>query len=145
MNEQFVTVRLPPILTRFPERMAALPEQIIEKTAPILRSAEEASIRKRWYRRGRTLRSLKDDIKKQGSKWIYRLFPTTFYAAFGEWGTGRRGAQSGSPAPRGWKYGKKAGMTARRYSRIAVHNARPRVIDAAQQQIKEFARNVTVK
>lgn len=151
MSEQFVTVRVPGFLTRFREEMEELRDDILEETSPILRREEQASIRQRWYRSGKTLRSLKEEIVPIKDGKAYRLFPTATsdrgapYPLFGEFGTGRRGAATGKPAPKGYKHGKKAGMAARRYSRIAVATARPKVIRAAQQIVRAFARNVTVK
>ena len=141
----FVTVRIPSFLTHFSEQIEDLRDKILDKTAPILRKEEEASIRSRWYRTGATLGSLREQRVTEGPKKIYRLFPTTFYAIFGEFGTGRRGAQTGKPTPRSYRYGPKPGMTARRYSRIAVQQARPKVIETAQQVVNAYARNVTVK
>ena len=141
----FVTVRIPSFLTHFSEQIEDLRDRILAETAPILRREEEASIRSRWYRTGATLRSLKEETVTEGPKKIYRLSPTTFYAIFGEFGTGRRGAQTGPRAPRGYRYGSRPGMTARRYSRIAVQQARPKVIQRAQQIVNAYARNVTVK
>ncbi len=141
----FVTVRIPSFLTDFSEQIEDLRDKILDQTAPILRREEEASIRSRWYRIGTTLKSLKEETVTEGPKKIYRLRPTTFYAIFGEFGTGRRGAQTGGPPPRGYHYGSRPGMTARRFSRIAVQQAGPKVIETAQQIVNAYARNVTVK
>lgn len=141
----FVQVFPPRFFSHLPEWLGGLQEEILAETAPILRREEEASIRERWYRQGRTLRSLKEETVTEGPRKSYRLWPSIFYAIFGEYGTGRRGSQSGRPAPRGWRYGPKPGMTARRYSRIAVEKARPKIIRAAQETAREYARNVTVR
>lgn len=147
MSDQFVTVTLSPFFTRFREQIEGLQTTIVEKGARILRQEEESSIRKFWYRTGTTLRSLKQETVRQGDKAIYRLWPTTFYSPFGEYGTGRRGARTGQPAPRGWRYGtrEKGSMEARRFSRRAVETARPKVIRVSIEQAQAFARNVTVK
>ena len=145
MSQAFVTVSVPKFLSSFREEISDLRDEVAEKTAPILRREEEASIRSRWYRLGRTLKSLREEIAHEPSKTVYRLTPTTSWAVFGEFGTGRRGSQTGRPAPKGYTYGDKPGMEARRYSRIAVASATPKVIRAAQNVVSEFGRNVTVR
>lgn len=151
MSEPFVTVTVPWIFTNLRQQMEALRDGVIEETAPILIREEEASIRARWYRSGKTLRSLKDETVSIRDGKAYRLFPTATsdrgapYPLFGEFGTGRRGAASGGRTPRGYRHGSTAGMTARRFARSAVETARPKVIRVAQQTVGEFARNVTVR
>lgn len=139
-----VQVHIPRFLSNFRSRIEDLRDDILENTAPILRREQEASIREKFYRTGTGLRSLQDEIVTEGQKKVYRLFPTAFYMIFGEYGTGRRGSVSGRPTPRGWRYGQKPGMTARRYSRIAVDKARPQIDRVANERAKAFARNVTV-
>lgn len=141
----FVEVTIAPFLSKPGGYFEDLRDRIIEKGAGILKRAEQASIRRRWYRLGRTLRSLEEQTETKHDRASYSLSPTAAHAPFGEYGTGRRGAATGRPAPRGWKYGKKPGMAARRYSRIAVAQARPKIISVAQGQAQVFARNVTVR
>lgn len=111
--------------------------------AQILRREEEASIRARWYDTGATLESLEEEVIEEGDTKTYRLSPTTFYAIFGEYGTGQRGAATGEPAPIGYRYGPSAGMEARRYSRIAVGIARPQVEDLFRVKVQELAVRLT--
>lgn len=118
-------------------------DEALTEGAKILRREEEASIRERWYLHGRTLRSLDDDVITDGDTKTYRLVPTAPHAIFGEYGTGQRGAATGQPAPRGWRYGDKPGMAARRYSRIAVGIARPQVEDVFRLRIREMAQRLT--
>lgn len=125
MSTPFVTVRLPRFLTHFRSEMEELPERIIEKTAPVLKSAEQESIRERWFDTGATLKSLRERFRRKGSDREYRLYPTTRYAIFGEIGTRT--------------------LRPRYYSRAAIQNARPQVVQKAQQEVRRFARNVTVK
>ena len=125
MSTPFVTVRLPRFLTHFRSEMEVLPDRIIKATAPILRTAEQESIRERWFDTGATLRSLRERLRRKGHGREFRLYPTTPYAIFGEIGTRT--------------------LQPRRYSRIAVQNARPKVVQTAQQEVKQFARNVTVR
>lgn len=142
---EFVTVSpIPRFLTSFRTEVENLRDEILVESIPIIRREEEASIRQRWYRTGATLSSLREETTTvKGSK-VYRLFPTTLYSQFGEYGTGRRGAISGRPTPRGWRYGPKAGMTARRFTREAVQTARPQVVRLAESRARAFARNMTV-
>lgn len=146
MAQRFVTVQLAPIFRNFRGRIESLRDDIIETGGRILRQEEEQSIRLRWYDRGRTLGSLKEEIVTEGEAKIYRLFPTATnrgfsYPAAGEYGTGRLGAATGKPAPIGWRYGSRRGMTARRFSRIAVAQAKPKVVADAQQLIANFTIN----
>lgn len=124
MSEEFVTVQMPRFMTSFRSDVQALPGRIVERAAPVLRSAEEESIRERWFDTGATLKSLRERFKRRREGQNYRLWPTTPYAIFGEIGT---------------KF-----IKPRRYSRIAVSNARPKVIAEARQEVKDFVRNMAV-
>lgn len=135
---------IPRFLSTFREQVERLRDELLVEAAPVLRREEEASIRERFYRTGAGLRSLQEEFITEGLRKIYRLFPTAFYMIFGEYGTGRRGSVSGRPVPRGWRYGPRKGMTARRYSRIAVDKARPQIERIAKERALAFARNVTV-
>lgn len=147
---ELVTLTLSPIFQTFERDVRRLQDEILETAAPTLRREEEASIRQRWYRTGATLRSLKEEVITIGDKKVYRLFPTLVsdrgapIPLFGEYGTGRRGAASGSPTPRGYRYGPKPGMTARRFSREAVQNARPEVLRHANRIVERYKANMTV-
>lgn len=144
MSEPLARVELGKIfLKSFRHEVEQVRDEALVEGAKILRREEEASIRERWYRTGATLASLQEEIVEQGDTKIYRLMPTTFYSPFGEWGTGQRGRTTGQPAPRGWRYGDKPGMAARRYSRIAVAIARPQVDDVFRQKVRELAANLT--
>jgi hypothetical protein len=127
--------------------MESLRDSIVSSGGKILREEEESSIRLRWFDKGVTLRSLQDETVTEGDARIYRLFPTATsksgapYPLFGEYGTGRAGAVSGQPAPSGYTYGDKPGMRARRYSRIAVAQARPKVIAKANELVRNFTTN----
>lgn len=141
--DQLVTVELGSIFHNFESRIRALQSQIVTEGGKILRQEEEESIRLRWYDSGETLRSLKEEFADEGDTKIYRLFPTATnrgfpYPTAGEYGTGREGARTGQPAPSGWVYGNSRGMRARRYSRIAVAQAKPRVIAKASELIANF-------
>lgn len=145
-----VTVQLSPIFTDFRSRVETLRDRILTDAGKIMRREEEASIRKLWYRTGATLTSLTEEFIVDGEKKTYRLMPTAVskkdapYPTFGEYGTGRRGAASGKPAPRGYRYGDSEGITARRYSRIAVTTAKPQIDSMAKERVRRFALNATV-
>lgn len=141
MSEQSVaTVEYGQIfLKSFRDELTRTRDEALTASALIMRREEEASIRARWYDTGATLESLEEEIIDEGDKKTYRVSPTTFYAIFGEYGTGQRGAATGEPVPVGYRYGPSAGMEARRFSRIAVSIARPQVEDIWQQKVKEFA------
>lgn len=143
--DQLVTVEYGSVFSNFESRIRALQSQIVTEGGKILRQEEEESIRLRWYDSGETLRSLKEEFADEGDTKIYRLFPTATnrgfpYPTAGEYGTGREGARTGQPAPSGWVYGNSRGMRARRYSRIAVAQAKPRVIAKAS----ELLANMTI-
>lgn len=142
---ELVTIEYGSIFSNFESRIRALQSQIVTEGGKILRQEEEESIRLRWYDSGETLRSLKEEFADEGDTKIYRLFPTATnrgfpYPTAGEYGTGREGARTGQPAPSGWVYGNSRGMRARRYSRIAVAQAKPRVIAKAS----ELLANMTI-
>lgn len=139
-----VTVEYGSVFSNFESRIRALQSQIVIEGGKILRQEEEESIRLRWYDSGETLRSLKEEFAHEGDTKIYRLFPTAKskrgfpYPTAGEYGTGREGARTGQPAPSGWVYGNSRGMRARRYSRIAVAQAKPRVIAKTSELMANF-------
>jgi hypothetical protein len=145
--DELVTVQLGPIFRNFQSRILSLRDRITTEGGKILRQEEEASINLRWYDSGRTLRSLQEQFITEGTTRIYRLSPTATskrgapYPLFGEYGTGREGARTGGPAPAGYTYGDSKGMRARRFSRIAVAQARPRVAAKASELMRNFTTN----
>lgn len=145
MTDDLVTIEYGSVFSNFESHIRALQSQIVTEGGKILRQEEEESIRLRWYDSGETLRSLREEFADEGDTKIYRLFPTATnrgfpYPTAGEYGTGREGARTGQPAPSGWVYGNSRGMRARRYSRIAVAQAKPRVI----AQASELLANMTI-
>ena len=144
MSEQFVTVQYGKIfLKSFRGEVEQIRDEGLVEGARILRREEEASIRQRWFLLGRTLGSLTEEVVVEGDKKIYRLIPTAMHAIFGEYGTGLRGAATGGPPPRGYRYGNKPGIAARRYSRIAIVVARPQVEDVFKLKARELAKRLT--
>lgn len=141
---ELVEVKLGKIfLKSFRSGMEQARDEGLLEGARIIRREEETSIRQRWFALGRTLGSLTEEVVVEGDKKSYRLIPTAMHAIFGEYGTGRRGAATGGPAPRGYRYGNKPGMAARRYSRIAIAIARPQVEDVFKLKVRELAKNLT--
>jgi len=144
---ELATVQLGSIFRNFQQRVERLRDDVTVEGGAILRREEEASIRLRWFDSGRTLGSLQEQVVTEGDARIYRLFPTATskrgapYPLFGEYGTGQAGARTGGPTPSGYRYGSKAGMAARRYSRIAVAQAKPQIVANAKQLIANFTVN----
>lgn len=145
MAEVLAHVQLSSIFRNFRSRIEDLRDSITVEGGKILRREVESSVRLRWYDSGKTLRSLEEDVVTKDNSQRYILTPTATsekgapYPLFGEYGTGRRGAATGRPAPRGYKYSSdKQGMKARRYSRIAVGIAKPQVVASAKGLIANF-------
>lgn len=137
------------IFRAFRSDIEGLRDGILQDAAKIVRREEEASIRSgpgKFYRTGLGLRSFLEQFVPEGNKKTYKLWPTAFYMIFGEYGTGARGARTGTPAPVGYKYGthEKGSMTARRFSRIAIGIARPQVDKMAKERVRRYALNATV-
>ena len=147
MAEVLARVHLSPIFRNFRGRIEDLRDSITVAGGKILRREVESSIRLRWYDEGKTLSSLQEEVVTQGESQRYILTPTATsekgapYPLFGEYGTGRRGAATGRPAPRGYRYGDRAGMKARRFSRIAVGIAAPQIVGSAKGLIANFTIN----
>lgn len=150
MSEFVTRVGPTPFFGNFERRIRTLRDEVLVEGSRILRREEEFSIRARWFRSGATLASLREQFIEEGESKKYQLFPTALsrrgapYPLFGEYGTGRAGAATGRPAPAGYRYGSRAGMAARRFSRIAVANAKPQIDSMAQQKLQRFAANVTL-
>lgn len=147
MAGQLAHVHFSPIFRNFKARVESLRDKVLTEGGKILREEEEASIRLRWYDSGATLKSLQEQVVTESESKVYQLFPTATskrgfpYPTAGEYGTGQLGARTGKPAPSGWVYGDSKGMRARRYSRIAVVNARPKVVAKAKAVIANFTVN----
>jgi hypothetical protein len=145
MAEQLVTLQLSPVFSDFRQRVEGLRDAILNDGRTILRREWALSVRARFFDTGAGLQSAgQGEIVEEGNKKTYRLIPQAFYMIFGEYGTGRRGAATGRPAPRGYRYGDRAGMTARRFSRIAVAVAAPQVRDMAILKARQFSQRATV-
>jgi hypothetical protein len=141
---ELAELQLSPIFHDLRKRMERLRDSILQDARPIVRRKWALSVHQRFFRTGAGLQSAVDEFVTEGERKIYRLFPTAFYMIFGEYGTGRRGAATGRPAPQGYRYGPKPGMAARRFGRIALGLARPQIEKAASDRARQFALNATV-
>src|SRR5258705_1361112 len=141
---ELATYTLAPIFRNLRQAVEGFRDHVLLDAGTIMRREEETSIRLRWFKTGATVQSLQEVIVINGNKKTFRLFPTTFYAKFGEYGTGQRGAATGQPAPAGYRYGSVLGITARRYSRIAVTVAETPIDAHADQRARTVSRNMTV-
>jgi hypothetical protein len=144
---QLVTLRLAPVFRNFRSRVEDLRDKLLVESGKIVKREEQASIRRLWYDTGRTLNSLQEEIVTKDESKSYVLSVTAVsdrgapYPLFGEYGTGRRGAATGRPAPRGYRYGDRSGMAARRFSRVALTAAKPQVERAAANLARNFTLN----
>lgn len=147
---ELVTLKLAPIFTHFERDVRRLRDEVVAEGGRILRRETERSIRNRFYRTGATLASLQEQVVEEGDSKTYQLSPTATsktgapYPLFGEYGTGRRGAATGQPAPEGYRYGDRPGMAARRFGRIALTITQPQVVRVAQEELRRYAKNQTV-
>jgi len=136
-------VQISPIFHDLGHRLHRLQDQILRDAKPIIKREYTLSVRQRFFRIGAGLASTEEKFITEGDRRSYQLSPSLFYMIFGEFGTGRRGALTGPPAPSGYRYGPRAGMAARRFGRIALSLAKPQITDAARVRVKQFALNAT--
>lgn len=139
-----VQLQLGKIFSDFGQRVERLRDSILKGAQPIVRREWAVSVHQRWFRTGLTLQSAVDEFGSEGDRKFYRLGPRTFYAIFGEYGTGRRGAATGRPAPAGYRYGPSKGIAARRFARHALAVAKPQIELSAIRKVRRFASNLTV-
>lgn len=141
---ELVTLRLSPVFRNLRQRVERLRDDILKDGSEVLKREYQLSIRQRWYRSGATAASVREEVVQEGDRKSFRLFPTATsssgapYPLFGEYGTGRRGAVSGQPTPGDYHYGDKPGMTARRFSRLAMTTAKPQINDMGRLKLRQF-------
>jgi len=141
---EFATVHYGKVFDTFEQRLRAMQAETLKDSGTVMRREVESSMRARWYRTGASLGALgKGEVISEGSKLIWRLTFGKFYDIFGEYGTGQRGSASGQPAPKGYTYGDKPGMTARRFGRLAIDTAAPQIRDLHLLAMRQFAGGVT--
>jgi hypothetical protein len=135
------------VFANFRQRVEGLRDAILNDGSKIVRREWALSVRERFYLTGKGQKSglsaEAQSIVEDGNKKTWRMQPTEIHMTFGEYGTGQRGRATGEPAPAGYAYGNRAGMAARRFSRIAITTAAPQVRDMAILKARQFARNVT--
>lgn len=142
----FVTVQLSPIFRTYRKEAEKLQDDVLFAGAQVLRRNYIASVTTgstRFFRTGAGLQSTREEFDEQGPVKSYSLIPQAFYMIFGEYGTGRLGSATGRPAPRGWRYGSKPGMRARRFGRNAIATSKPEVDRQALELVRTFAANMT--
>lgn len=120
-------------------------DSALSESGKILRREQEASMRLRWYRTGASVGSLTENITADEHTATFTLTVGTFYGIFGEYGTGQRGAATGGPPPKGYRYGSRPGMAARRYSRLAIDAAKPQIRDLHLLKMREFASQMVAR
>jgi len=146
---EFVQVTLSPIFRQFGNAVTGMVDELTIQGGKLLRQELETSIRERWYDTGATLASVQDELIEKGFSRSYSVWPTAVsrkgapYPLFGEYGTGGRGSLTGRPAPAGYRYGQVKGIAARRYARIAVGLARPKVEGLTLSKVSKLAANLT--
>lgn len=141
-----VQVQLAPIFSTFRREVEGLRDSILATGRTAIRRQWPISLttgETRWFKSGATLQSAVEDTVTEGDKKSYRFGPTASYAIFGEYGTGRRGSETGRPAPAGYRYGQKRGIRARRFGRHTIAVVRPEVNAAAIQLAQKFAARMT--
>lgn len=147
MSTSFIHLQPGPVFRSFRREVERLQSDIVTEGGKIVRREVEVSMRQRWFRSGKAVNSLQEEVIADASSRTYRLVPTATsrrsapYPLFGEYGTGIRGRLSGRPAPRGYRYGDSKGMRARRFARTALTVAQPQIEDKAKQLIRNFIVN----
>ena len=148
MAEIDVQVQIGSIFRTFGKQVEKLQDDVLFAGAKVLRGQYIQSVTSgstRFFRTGAGLQSTKEEFDEQGRTSTYSLIPQAFYMIFGEYGTGRLGSQTGRPAPRGWRYGPKQGMRARRFGRNAIQLSKPEVSRQAIDLTRKFAAQMTSK
>lgn len=127
----FVRVTIPSFFDGqiFRSRILKWRDEALKAAGQSLERHSQASVRERFYRTGAALGSLDNQTIEQGNRKSYQEFSELFYFRFGEYGTGRRGAESGVPHPPDYEYGKKAGMSARFMLGSALERSEPEIVN----------------
>lgn len=128
---EFVRVTIPRFFDGqvFRSRILKWRDGALRSAGQILERHSQASVRERFYRTGAALASLDNQTVEQGNRKSYQEFSELFYFRFGEFGTGRRGAESGVPHPAGYRHGRTPGMSARFMLGNALERAEPEIVD----------------
>lgn len=142
-SNDFVQVTIPSIFDGqvFKSRVLEWRDDALESSGQILERESKLSVRERFYRAGTALASLDNQTIEQGDRKSYQQFSELFYFRFGEYGTGKRGVESGVPHPPDYRYGDKPGMAARFMLGNALMRAEPEII--GQFDARELARAIS--
>lgn len=130
MSDFVRVVSIPRLLDErvFRSALTGWRDEALESSGSILETYSQVSVRERFYRTGTALASLESATVARGEVKSYQQFSELFYFRFGEYGTGRRGADSGVPHPPGYRYGERAGMSARFMLGTALERAEPDIV-----------------
>jgi hypothetical protein len=144
MSTPLAHVQYGKIFDNYERDLRRVQSEALKESGTVLRRRLELSMRARWYRTGASVGSISEgEIATEGNKSRIALTVGTFYSIFGEYGTGQRGAATGQPAPAFYKYGSKPGMSARRFSRLAIEDARPEIHDLHLLKLRELGKGMT--
>lgn len=135
-----ITVTIPNALLTLRQRFDAALAASLATGRDVLAAFVTQSLRARWYRTGFSIRNyLAQAIQRRNGGRI-QVVSGAPYDAFGEYGTGRRGAASGvTDRPASWRYGTVAGMTARRQFTRGLEAASPAIVAAINRRMQSFA------
>jgi hypothetical protein len=144
MSTPLARVQYGRIFDNYERNLRRLQSEALKESGGVLKRYLETSMRARWYRTGASVESINEgEVTTEGNKAQFTLTVGTFYSIFGEYGTGQRGAATGQPAPPFYKYGSKPGMSARRFSRLAIETARPEIHDLHLLKLRELGKGMT--
>jgi hypothetical protein len=145
MSTPLARVEYGKIFDNYERNLRRLQSEALKESGGVLKRHLETSMRARWYRTGASVESINEgEVTTEGNKAQFTLTVGTFYSIFGEYGTGQRGAATGQPAPPFYKYGSKLGMSARRFSRLAIETARSEIHDLHLLKLRELGKGMTV-
>ena len=135
------SVHIPQTVLNMPRDFQAAIEGIVNDSRDTLEAFVARSIRQRWYDTGRSVRSftIKALLRRRNGGEIEAESGTP-YDAFGEFGTGTRGAASGVVHPATWRYGTVRGIAARRMYGKALDEATPVILAAVNRRMGNFKR-----
>jgi hypothetical protein len=136
-------VKVPKPLLNMKARLYAQQAAATKAAEPILKRAVANSVRLRWYKTGASLRAIGSESASSDGKGFAVVFSGQFYDVFGEYGTGRSGAE-GAPAftPAGWRYGSIPGMRARMAFHAGLSEALPGIMDVYRDKMRLWAKGL---
>ena len=142
MADEFVQVTLPNWLRSsfFKAKILQWRKTALEAAGKIVDRESHTSVRERFYRTGAVESSIEKQFVGNPNEDVlsYEQFSELYYFRFGEYGTGRRGSESGVPHPATYRYGTVAGMSARFMLGSALEIAAPQVVSEFQRFARRF-------